>query len=187
MFNQGLSGPTTKRPQQHKHRDIWPGAIASDNVLSELYRCTPLDIGQDKSRHIAGEKGTGPPTQAYLQDPDVRMKQQRAKRCNLQPGRAALGPHLEAGLAGELAAAVVDGAVVGEDVDEVQAVALARCEIVGVMRRRDLHSTRPERYVHQLRISDDGDLAPIQGMHHMLPMQVRIPATTALFLRQDSP
>ena len=46
---------------------------------------------------------------------------------------------LEAGLPSKVAAGLVDGAVRREDVDELQAVALAGREIVGVMRRRDLH------------------------------------------------
>ena len=87
-----------------------------------------------------------------------------------------LHPHLEAGLPGKVPAALVDGAVVGQDVDELEAVALAGRKIVGVVRWRDFDGTRPEGHVNQLRVGDDGDLAPVQRMHHVLAMQVRIPA-----------
>lgn len=46
--------------------------------------------------------------------------------------------HLEARLAGKLATTVVDEAVVVKDVDELQVVALAHQEIVGVVCGRDL-------------------------------------------------
>ena len=84
-----------------------------------------------------------------------------------------LHPHLEAGLPGKVPAALVDGAVVGQDVDEVEAVALAGRKIVGVVRWRDFDGTRPEGHVTQLRVGDD-------GMHHVLAMQVRIPANAVV-------
>jgi hypothetical protein len=53
----------------------------------------------------------------------------------------AIVPHLEARLALEAAPVVVDVAVVVQDVDELQAVALAHQEVIGVVRGSDLHST----------------------------------------------
>ena len=47
-------------------------------------------------------------------------------------------PDLVAGPAGVRPASLVERAVVIQDVDELQVVALAGCKILGVMRRRDL-------------------------------------------------
>ncbi len=85
-------------------------------------------------------------------------------------------------MAGKLAAALVDGAVIGKDVDEVEGVALARSEIVGVVRGRDLDGARPKGHVHQLRVGDDGDLAPVQWVHHVLAVEVRVPACAGVVL-----
>lgn len=52
-----------------------------------------------------------------------------------------VSPHLESWLAAELPPVVVDVAVIIQYVDELQAVALAHVEVIGVMSRRDLHST----------------------------------------------
>ncbi len=51
--------------------------------------------------------------------------------------------HLKAWLPLEWSAVGVDGSVVIQNVDELQVVALAHHEIIGVVRRRDLHSTWP--------------------------------------------
>ena len=88
--------------------------------------------------------------------------------------------HLKARPAGELPAVLVDVAVIVQDVDELQVVPLARGEIVGVVGRRDFDRACPERHVYQLRIEDDGQPPPVHGVHHVLTMQVRIPAQTEL-------
>ena len=86
--------------------------------------------------------------------------------------------YCEALLASKLAAKGIDGAVVLQDVDEVQVVALARSKIVGVVGRRDLHGSCSKAHVHQLGVLDDGHLTPIQGMHHKLAVQVLVPVYT---------
>ncbi len=71
--------------------------------------------------------------------------------------------------AGEL----VHVGVVGHDVDFLKAVALADEEVVGVVRRRDLHDARAELAVDVV-VAYDGDLAPGEREDDRLADEVRI-------------
>lgn len=83
--------------------------------------------------------------------------------------------HCEPALPRELAPEGIDGAIVFQDVDEVQIVALASGKVIGVMCRRDFDSTRSKAHVHQLCVLNDRHLPAVQGMHHKLAMQVLVP------------
>ena len=87
-----------------------------------------------------------------------------------------LGADLEAQLASKLPAIDIHPAVIIQNVDAVQVVALARGIVIGVMSWSDLHCSSTKAHVYQLGILDDGNLAPVQGMHHKLAVQVLIPA-----------
>lgn len=72
----------------------------------------------------------------------------------------------------------VDLAVIIQDVDALQVVALASGIVIGVMCWCDLHSSSTEAHVHQLSILNDGHLAPIQWVYHILSMQVLVPVAS---------
>ena len=84
-------------------------------------------------------------------------------------------PHLETWLPLELAPVLIDVAVVIQDIDKVQVVPLSHHEVIGVMGRCDLHGTSTKAHVHQLSITDDGDLAVVHRVDHMLAMEVLVP------------
>ena len=76
--------------------------------------------------------------------------------------------------AGKLGALGVDRAVVGQDVEHRQPVALADGKIVRVVRRRDLDAPGAELLVH-ICVGDDHELARRkEGMHQLLADQVRV-------------
>jgi hypothetical protein len=83
--------------------------------------------------------------------------------------------HLEAWLPLEQPPILIYVAVVIQDVDEVQLVPLPHHEIIGVMSRCDLHSTSTKGHVHQLCITDDGNLVVMHRVDDMLAMEVLVP------------
>ncbi len=62
----------------------------------------------------------------------------------------------------------VERAVEVEDVDELQPVPLARLEVLEAVPGRDFHRAGAELRIDQLRIGDDGELAPEDRMAHVL-------------------
>ena len=86
------------------------------------------------------------------------------------------GGHLKAGHSLEATALVVDGPLVRQHVDEIQPMALAGLEIVGVVRGCDLHGTSPKRHVHKHGVSHYGDAPPIQGVHRVFAHCLLVPA-----------
>mmetsp|Transcript_6666 Transcript_6666/g.16814 ORF Transcript_6666/g.16814 Transcript_6666/m.16814 type:complete len:343 (-) Transcript_6666:705-1733(-) len=87
---------------------------------------------------------------------------------------AHLEARLEARLAGELEAVLVERAVVVEHVHHGQVVALAAREIVRVVRRRHLHHAGALLHVDQLGVEHDRQLAPAERVHHELAVQVGV-------------
>ena len=94
------------------------------------------------------------------------MKAHAAAEANCNAVQAGL--HLEAGLPSKLPSMRIDPAIIIQDVDAVQVVALAGGVVIGVMGGRDLHCSSAKAHVHQLSVLNDGYLAPIQGMYHKL-------------------
>lgn len=82
---------------------------------------------------------------------------------------------LKARLPSKLAPMGVDPAIVVQDVDALQVVALASGVVIGIVGRGDLDCSSAEAHVHQLGVLDDGHLATFQRMHHELAMQVLVP------------
>lgn len=83
---------------------------------------------------------------------------------------------LETRLASKLSSNRVDGPIITENVDGLQIVPPASGKVIWVMGRRDLHSAGSEVHVNKLRITDDGDEAPIQGVSDMVTMELGVPA-----------
>ena len=81
---------------------------------------------------------------------------------------------VEAHHAGVRRAVLVDAAVVADHVDELQVMAVSALEIVGIVRRRDLHRSRSEVHVHQNGVRDDRDASPIDRVDHVLSVQVLV-------------
>ena len=55
----------------------------------------------------------------------------------------------------------IDPAIIIQNVDALQIMALAGGEVIGVVSRRDLHRASAKAHVHQLCILDDGHSAPV--------------------------
>ncbi len=81
-------------------------------------------------------------------------------------------PRDEAVHSGEIAAGFVDRAVEVQDVDLGETVALARGEVVEVVRGRHLHHSGAELRIDQHRVGDDGELAAVEGVPHLLAVEV---------------
>ena len=80
----------------------------------------------------------------------------------------------------------IDPAVIVQDVDALQAVALASGKVIGVMGGCDLDSSGTKAHVHQLSVLNDGHLAPIQGVYHKLAMQLLVPAPHLMSIAQST-
>ena len=80
-------------------------------------------------------------------------------------------PALEALEAREGATVGVHAALVVQDVDELEPVALPGGEVVRVVGGRDLDRARPERHVHQLGVADHGHLAAQDRVDQKLAVQ----------------
>ena len=80
----------------------------------------------------------------------------------------------------------IDLAIIIQYVDELQVVALASGKVIGIVGRGDLDSSSTKAHVHQLCVLNDGYLAPVQGVHHKLAMQVLVPATDSMVSVKDS-
>ena len=63
----------------------------------------------------------------------------------LQVGRSGL----KSFLAGPASGVVIQGAVAVHDVDDGQVMAFAHCRVVGIVARRDLDCSGPERRIHE--------------------------------------
>lgn len=70
----------------------------------------------------------------------------------------------------------IDPAIIVQDVDARQVVALASGKVIGVVGGRDFDCSSTKTHVHQLSVLNDGHLAPIQWMDHKLSMQLLVPA-----------
>lgn len=67
--------------QGYKLSDIWRGAVAANNVLDELYWCTPIDIGQDEDIRITGDERISRCNEACLRDLSVSKRSRRLSYC----------------------------------------------------------------------------------------------------------
>lgn len=79
-----------------------------------------------------------------------------------------------------VSAGSVEGAVVVEDVDELEIVLLTRDEIVWVVGGSDLDGSGPEVHVDQLGVEDDGHAPPREGMHQKLAVIRLVPGRQGL-------
>ena len=70
----------------------------------------------------------------------------------------------------------VDSAIIVQDIDALQVVALASGKVVRVMGWCDFDCSSTKAHVHQLSVLNDGHLAPVQGMYHELAVQVLVSA-----------
>ena len=87
--------------------------------------------------------------------------------------------YLEPGQALESACLVIQSAIIGEDVDEFQAVPLAGVKIIGIVRGRNLHSPCSKLHIHQLCVGHDRNASLAQWMHCKLPNDPLVPVAAS--------